>query len=706
MASFRTGFKIFGELSIKQGLGRIRSFSEDRKPGRWLPEDQWAVRQPGSTCPEPCDKKKKPPKPSKSWLSVCKDPEVPLQCDVRHSNCPPPPVKSDGPWYSLDNLIPKKKQEKPPPLRCCREEMKRRELHGEEEEVCENIRDNNFVVHLKPDPATVCTKPEPCPAPVVTLCCPLPKELDIMLWCGQPSKDSARIAQKCQSDKLPYQEFRPQKVWKPMPFSLPNKSEQKSLQPCCNVGPIAYAEFKQVDVPKPLYTRYKSVELTDCNFLFCMIDAKCPDEGQCRDYGSCVAITSIPNPNCLPPDPRDACKEKECPTEKRIITAGSCRPVRLKNAPKYTFRPKPTKLIEKRVSKNPCAQNKTCDSRQEESDENDCSPIKSTGNCEPPKVLTGTLTKEPQCFERCVPLSDKPPKWMSVLCGPGVKATPLVPPENKPLEPDTWCSETDGLKFYDSNNEGISPKPPPDPYKADVKLDEPCIPALIPEPITQLIEDVSPSEFRDRFVLMPESYNIKNMRVDEPGKVDSDPSTVEKFIEAKTAPSKKCSKSYPPMKENILYDLQRMCPSVSFDPSKLNAPCRKPVKPECPQPPKFCRSFSTLSPATFRNLTSPDFYKLQRRTECGDSSGKCKVRPLLPKPKECPEKPKPADCAEVTLPCCPKSRIPPSCSVRRPLPPCKKKLPPQPSFSECSKDPPPCPKMTECNCWEKKPPKK
>lgn len=624
-----------------KGLGRIRSFSEDRKPGRWLPEDQWAVRQPGSTCPEPCDKPKKPTKPSKSWLSVCKDPEVPLECDVRHSNCPPPPVKTEEPWYSLDNLISKKKQDKPPPLRTCREEIKRRELYGEKEEVCENIVDRNFIVDIKPEPTDCCTsKQEPCPAPVIMLSCPPPKELDLMLWCGQPSKESTRIAIKCQSDNLPYQEFRPQKAWKPPPFSLP-KSNQVSLHhPCCNVGPIPFSEYKQVEIPKPLYTRYKSVELRDSNFMLCMVDATCPDVEQKRS----LAITPFPNPKRIQQQPTEVCKKSESCPEKPLIQTGACKPVRIKNAPKYTFRPKPTKLVEKRVPKNPFAQHKSCDLKSrnvEENERSECTPTKSTSCTGPSKVITGTLTDEPQIFERNLFSSRNPPKWMYVLRKPGAKDTPLVPScEQFPEEPD-WVAETDGLKFYDGNDEGISPKPLPDPCTVSTNNNKETAPAPSPEPDITETQETLDQEYKNRFVLMPESFNIRNTRVEDPAKDDSISSSFEEFLEAQTAPSKKCTKSYPPMKENILYDLQRICSNPPFDPSKFNAPCRKLPKEDCsPQHPRFYRNFSTLSPATFNNLRSAELCKTQRRTECGDSTGKCKVRALVPKSRECVEKPK------------------------------------------------------------------
>lgn len=595
-----------------------------------MPEDQWAVRQPGTTCPDPCTPKK-PVKPSKSWLCLCKDaPPEPLKCDIRHNNCPPPPSKSDGPWYSLDNLIPKKKVEKPPPLKSCREEMKRKELAGECDEVC----DKPFPLHIPPEDCT--SKREPCPAPVVTLSCPLPKELDIMLWCGRPSVDRSRIAQKCQSDKLPYQEFRPQKTWKPPPFCLPRKGEPlPSRGRASPTGPIPYSEFKQLEVPKPLYTRYKSVELCDDSFMLCMIDATCPDNSETE---STLAITppSSPISFCCNPDlPNETEQTCNNDCEKRTIVAGSCRPVRIKKATTYAFRPKPTKLIERRIYKNPCANHKTCNfpfspQENEENVENDDEPI-TPSTCGPPKTFTGTLTNEPQCYERDLPLDNCPPKWMFAFCKKGSKDSPLLPSLNEyPSEPD--CSdETDGLKFYDNNNEGIHPQPPPDPCE---KVKTEIVQEVEPPPPEPEVCPIP--EFRNRFVLMPEHFNIKYMRVEKETDDDASSSNVEKFLEAKAVPSKKSSKSFPPMKENILYDLQRMCPNSSFDPTKACNTCRTPPVPECPRPHNFYRRFSTFTRLPFLNLRTEQLNKIQKRQECGDSSGKCKLRPP-PKPKPCPE---------------------------------------------------------------------
>ena len=629
-------------VTFFKGLGRIRSFSEDRKLGRWLPEDQWAVRQPGSTCPDPCEKSKKPPKPSKSWLSVCKDPEVPLECDIRHNNCPPPPVKPDGPWYSLDNLLPKKKpSEKTPPPESCREKLKQRELCPEEEEVCENIVDKTIRIDIPPKPSDCRgANKEPCPAPVITLSCPPPKELNLTLWCSDPIYIRDRIPQTCQSDKLPYEEFRPKKTWKPAPFSLSNKIEQSQWPSSCSTSPVAYSEFKQVEIPRPLYTRYKSVELHNSNFLMTMIDAKCPE----TDNYSQPKTETKPCVERCPPPPSyiESVKEppkSKCPPEKPFIVAGSCKPVKLKKTTKHTFRPKPSNIIEKCIRLNPFSSCKCDDNLQfrEEvkKEESKPSPAKPKSR-DPPKVITGTLTDEPQSFQGSAFHSHDPPRWMYNLCKPGIKQTPLVPPcETRHKEPD-WCSETDGLNFYDDNNEGLRPKPPPDPYKPVKK--QKLKPTKPPTKTENVVLESKESE--EKFVLMPEKYNIRKMRKDDYSADVSEIPTFEKFLEVQKGPSKQGNKSYPPIKENILYDLQRICPNPPFNPAKQLTPCVKPSStPECPKSSGSRRSYSTLTQTVYRNSYYPQFYKIQHRTDCGDSSEKCKIKSLQPK-RECPEKKK------------------------------------------------------------------
>ncbi|KAL0279323.1 UNVERIFIED_CONTAM: hypothetical protein PYX00_000915 [Menopon gallinae] len=695
MATFRSGFKIFGELSLRQNIGRIRSVSEDRKPGSWSPEDQWAVRPPGSTCPEPCAPKK-PAKPAKSWLSICKDPQEPLPCDIRHNNCPPP-KETEKPWYSF--ITKKKSPAKLPPQSACRVELEK-ELEESGEPHCKEMEESfeNREETREPE-----APPPPCnerlPAPVIRLSCPPPKDLDLMLWCGKPGLNVTKIAAQCQSDKMPYDEFRPKKSWKPPPFTLPSKCEVTQQPFSCNVGRAPLSEFKQVDIPKPLYTRYKSVELEDENFLLCMTDARCPEDGEGSRK---LALQPPPAPKEPPPAPKEP---KNDAYDRPFLVAASQKPVRLKCAPKFNFQAKPTKLVERRTFWNPCGQLKSSNSWDKKPPE----PTKPAPRKPPvtecasaPKVITGTLTDEPQTYRRNV-MCRKAPHWMYMLSKPGSKDTPLVPHlDTYPKEPD-WCGETDGLKFYDGKDEGLCPKPNQDPYKRPAN--RPCpsdVCATLSKSRPQTKE--KPPEKKEKSILMPEKYNIRNCRPPEDNKTAKlNDATFDEFIDAKTSNIRTCSKLYPQMKENILYDLVRNCPLPPFDPTNADPPPRRPPEPECPQPMRYYnRKYSTFSA---HHLRKPQYAKVLNRLNSDDAESKCKPRKLVPKPRECKEIVGPS-CNQMEMPCCPKARVPPKCDIRRPMPPCKKKLPPKPSYSECSRDPPPCPRMTECNAWDKKDPGK
>lgn len=482
---------------------------------------------------------------------------------------------------------------------------------------------------------------EPKPAPTPSFI--LPKELDLKVWCGRPSARTRRIASQCQSDRLPYHEFRPRFEIKKPPFSLPCKPPAQAALPpvCCNPCQVPFAEYKQVEIPRPLYTRYKSVELQNSRFLLCPTEVHCPEEAP----GPSLAMQPYPE--------KKGCekKSKSCldldDRVPRIVTS-SCKPTRLKNAPKFTFRPKPTKLVERIVPKNPCAKLKSCNLNFPEKTEAEKPPVKireMTQEEGPAKVITSNLTDEPTMLEKFKP-STKPPAWMYMLTKPGAKETPLVPClEEYPEEPD-WCGETDGLKFYDGDDGEIVPKPPKDPCRRVANAPPPDEKPPEPLPIDPVEEC---REFIQRPVLMPEKYKIKERTCDDaaPPQEDYTNASFEEYIEAKVSKAKVAAKVYPAIKENIFYDLERWKCNPPFDPKK-DETCAKAPYRYCPKPPKFfTRRYSTSAKNKKQNVIS-----LQRRLRSSacdkkDGGGTHEFGPCKPpkpsitsKPKDCAEKPK------------------------------------------------------------------
>lgn len=580
------------------------------------------MRSPGTTCPDPCAPKK-PVKPARSWLSICKDPPEHIPCDIRHNNCPPP-KDTDEPWYAF--FTKKKPPVKLPPRNACRMEMQKQE--EEIEPYCHEMVDNEWPLDCVPAQTCPPQCPERQPAPVIRLSCPPPKDLDLMLWCGRPGLSVSRIAAQCHSDRMPYEEFRPRKMWKPPPFSMPNKFDAPPQQPfCSNVGRAPLSEYKQVDIPKPLYTRYKSVELEDENFLLCMTDAKCPGDEEDRKKS---ALQPPPIEKVQPPPPPPPKPKVDLSCERPILVAASQKPVRLRCAPKFEFRSKPTKLVERRPLWNPCAQHKACNMCQIEPPAPEASTAHefSPNECvSAPNAITGSLTDEPQTFQRNF-MSRRPPHWMFMLSKPGSKNTPLVPQaDSNSTDPD-WCGETDG------HDDGIFPKPPLDPCKRPANRPDTTVCSPPPPPPPPPPQDEIVQEPKEKFVLMPEKYDIRNKRPPEEEKnVNLEDVTFQEFIDAKTTNVRTCSKLYPQMKENILYDLVRNCPLPPIDPTKADPP---PRKPDCPQPIRYQnRKYSTFSPC---HLRKPLYAKVFNRLKSDDHSGKCKPRKMTPKPRECKEK--------------------------------------------------------------------
>lgn len=592
--------------------------SEGRKPEEWKPEDQWSVRQPESICGA------KLPKPSKSWLSIFKsDCTPPPECDYRLTNCPP--QERVYPWYKT--LLDKKPSEKPP-ISTCRREMESQKLAAEAAEE----RDLGYVPETRPiwpeEEEDICYKAEIMPTPIVGF--PLPKGVDPTLKCCRPPCDYRKISP---FQRLPYDEFRapePEPPFKPEPprFSLPQKIETlpKNYPTCLaqdETGKFPFAEYKKVDLPKPLYRRFKSVELADVNNLFTMTDARCPPDSSNR--GTTLKMQ--------PPRLKKEKKEPVVEYEERPYVAGhTCKPIKLRTCPQFEpFRPKPTKLIETLKFRNPCAQYKKCSLKTVKKEKSICmkKPKTSKPSNNNYKVLTSTMTDEPPLLKRFYP-STRPPGWMYQLSKPGARDTPLVPcTDDYPKEPD-WCGETDGLRFYDGVDGNIRPKPGPDPCRTTANEKGGRV---IRKPVVEAKKE-TPRKHIERFVLMPDKYNVKTSRPGSclPARMKEPKASFQEYLDSQRGAFASC---HLPPKEDIMYDIQRVAEVPT-----TNVVHRPPPPGPCPQVRQFSTSCSNRK--NLDDMNSIVEMQCKVKPGCGKKPPTpppeytpCKARKLEPKPRDC-----------------------------------------------------------------------